>query len=470
MGTPQIDTASADAATIITPGTPPAVQPSANAPAKKVINVGERGLVLATIDDMWRFSAILADTDMVPKSYKGKAGNCFIAIQLGMELGITTMQAVQNIAPINGKPSLYGEIGLALVEASGKLKNRHGFYEGKRYDDEYKYVAMVQRVGRKPYMTEFSVGQAKTAGLWGKEGPWTNYPDAMLMWRAIWPGLINQFPEVLKGVGCAEIQQDVIDVTATRHPTPEPEVLPPAADGLGERITAVRDRLHGKPDAPAAGAVIDGEVVSDQPAAAAPAPPAADVIDADVADAGPATDRAQQFVIIDQLIGEIEEIVPGAGNVAKLGVGYTGPTPDLTGEEIADMQQKLTSMRDAFAAGKKPKADAAQAETAKSPAADAPAAPAEDPEAKAAAIGRVNALVDQIDQVRDEAGGSALYALLDTMDLDSVPLPKLLEAETHLMQVLADEQKAKAVAETAAQQAKPTATKGAGGRGQRSML
>jgi hypothetical protein len=69
-------------------------------------------------EEAWRMAEYLADSDMVPKDFKGKPANCLIAIQWGGELGLKTMQAIQNIAVINGRPSLWGDVMLALVRNS----------------------------------------------------------------------------------------------------------------------------------------------------------------------------------------------------------------------------------------------------------------------------------------------------------------------------------------------------------------
>ncbi len=41
-----------------------------------------------------------------------------VAMQWGAEIGLAPMQALQNIAVINGKPSVYGDAAMALVQAS----------------------------------------------------------------------------------------------------------------------------------------------------------------------------------------------------------------------------------------------------------------------------------------------------------------------------------------------------------------
>ena len=71
-----------------------------------------------TFEQALTFAQYLADSDMVPKDFKGKPANCLIGMQWGMELGMKPLQAIQNIAVINGRPNLWGDAMLALVRSS----------------------------------------------------------------------------------------------------------------------------------------------------------------------------------------------------------------------------------------------------------------------------------------------------------------------------------------------------------------
>jgi hypothetical protein len=55
----------------------------------------------------------------------------------------------------------------------------------------------------------FSVADAKKASLWGKAGPWSNYPKRMLQMRARSWALRDAFPDVLRGIGIKEEQHDI---------------------------------------------------------------------------------------------------------------------------------------------------------------------------------------------------------------------------------------------------------------------
>lgn len=174
---------------------------------KKLIPMNEGQIVLSSLDDLWRFANIIAVSGFAPKGLE-KPESIMIAIQHGAEIGLGPMQALQSIAVINGRPSIYGDTALGLVRASGKLEYYTQRLEGK--GDDCRAIVKCKRVNDpEPIETSFSVGDAKKAGLWGKQGPWTNYPERMLMWRARGFALRDGFGDVLKGLHIAEESLDV---------------------------------------------------------------------------------------------------------------------------------------------------------------------------------------------------------------------------------------------------------------------
>src|ERR1051326_8757368 len=75
-------------------------------------------LVPRTMEEAIKFSSTLAKSDLVPKDFVDKPANILVAIQWGLEFGLQPMQAMQSIAVINGRPSLWGDAVIALVRAS----------------------------------------------------------------------------------------------------------------------------------------------------------------------------------------------------------------------------------------------------------------------------------------------------------------------------------------------------------------
>jgi hypothetical protein len=115
------------------------------------------------------------------------------------------MQALQNIAVINGKPSIYGDAMLALV------MNHPAFEKiDESFDDATGFATCkLWRKGGSTYIAKFGDQEAKQAGLLGKSGPWTQYPNRMKQMRARGFGLRSLFPDALAGLISAEEAQDM---------------------------------------------------------------------------------------------------------------------------------------------------------------------------------------------------------------------------------------------------------------------
>jgi hypothetical protein len=173
----------------------------------QLTTTNRQGFAPATITEAMEFSKMLAGSTMVPKAYQGKPQDIMVCVQWGMELGLAPMQALQNIAVINGKPSVYGDAMMALVQASPVCEGVDETIEGEGTTNPVA-VCIARRKGRNPVIVRFSVEDAKRAGLWGKQGPWQSYPKRMLAMRARGFALRDAFPDVLKGLITVEEAQD----------------------------------------------------------------------------------------------------------------------------------------------------------------------------------------------------------------------------------------------------------------------
>jgi hypothetical protein len=165
------------------------------------------GLALQSFDDAYRFSKMVANSDFAPKEFRGKPEACLLAIQKGAEVGLTPLEALQSIAVINGRPTIWGDAALALVQSSPQCLYVREYTEGD--GDSLTAVCEVQRRGYpQPTVAKFSVADAKKAGLWGKSGPWSQYSGRMLGLRARGFALRNAFADALRGLITAEEAQD----------------------------------------------------------------------------------------------------------------------------------------------------------------------------------------------------------------------------------------------------------------------
>lgn len=148
---------------------------------------------------------LLADSDLVPIAYKGKPGNIIVAMNYGADLGLSGVQSVNSIAVINGKPSIYGDLGKALLLSHGcSIED----FDTPQVQKEGKAWCKVTRPDGRSMERTFTVEDAKKAGLWMKPGPWTTYPYRQMQWRAFWFVARDLCADLLKGLNGAEEVQD----------------------------------------------------------------------------------------------------------------------------------------------------------------------------------------------------------------------------------------------------------------------
>jgi hypothetical protein len=151
----------------------------------------------------------LASSELVPKCFRGKPQDLYIAWAMGYQIGIAPEQAMQCIAVINGKPAMWGDDMLALCMAHPDFED---IIEepllGQTVGSTIGYRCTVKRYGMEPKSNEFTLDMAKRAGLLGKVGPWTQYPERMLKLRARGFTLRDAFPDALKGIKPREEVED----------------------------------------------------------------------------------------------------------------------------------------------------------------------------------------------------------------------------------------------------------------------
>ena len=86
-----------------------------NSKTLAVIEMGAGGALMPrNFEGLYRMSQIMSASGMMPKGME-RIEAVFVAIQMGLEVGLSPMQAVQNIASINGRPSIWGDAMLGLA-------------------------------------------------------------------------------------------------------------------------------------------------------------------------------------------------------------------------------------------------------------------------------------------------------------------------------------------------------------------
>jgi hypothetical protein len=137
-----------------------------------------------------------------------------VSIMRGAAIGIEPFQAIDKIPIVNGRPLIMGEAALALVRGSGKASYVKEWLEG---EGDKRIAYCEAKRGEEIIARQFAVTDARKAGLWGKSGPWTQYPDRMLGMRARAFCLRDGFPDVLGGL---YLKEEFDGVTMDISPEP----------------------------------------------------------------------------------------------------------------------------------------------------------------------------------------------------------------------------------------------------------
>lgn len=170
------------------------------------------GMVPENLHGLMRMARLYILSGLVPKGLLDGCQNpverVCVLFQRGMELGLHPSQALDGMAVVNGRLTIWGDTAKALCYQRGLLEEDEERWEGS--GDTRVAICRVRRRGQEKWHEErFSVGDARKAGLWGKSGPWSLYPDRMLMARARGFALRSKFPDALKGLAIEEEAADI---------------------------------------------------------------------------------------------------------------------------------------------------------------------------------------------------------------------------------------------------------------------
>lgn len=182
-------------------------------------------IVPQTMEEAYRFANAVVESGMAPQD-KDTPGKAMIAIMRGMEVGLTPFQALDKIAVINGRTTIWGDAAIGLVRGSGLCEYVKEWIEGEG-DMRVAYCETKRKGEPFPVTRSFSVEDAKKAGLWGRQGPWKQFDARMLQMRARGFDLRDVYADVLGGLYLREeVDDDMIE--ARRSPMPPAPPTPPA--------------------------------------------------------------------------------------------------------------------------------------------------------------------------------------------------------------------------------------------------
>lgn len=171
-----------------------------------------RAIVPRTVEEAFRLAQAVVRAGLAPDSYKNDPQKILIGIMKACEVGLPPLTGLSSIAIINGRPAIWGDGAIALIQSSGHVQKMESHFVGTVDKDDYTAIFRVWRKGQdSPYEGKFSVADAKRAKLWAnpQRAPWMLYPNRMLMNRARAYALRDGFADCLSGLAIAEEVQDI---------------------------------------------------------------------------------------------------------------------------------------------------------------------------------------------------------------------------------------------------------------------
>lgn len=200
---------------------------------KAALTVGRLGYIVPnTVEEAARMARAVIVGGFAPDSYKDKNGvmdpnKVMLGIMAAMEAGLQPLYGLRQIAIISGRPVIWGDAAMALVQSKNLIEDYSEEQVGTqptvadltRWPDDYGWKVTIKRKGQKgEYVSTFTVGMAKRAKLWlnPKKIPWIEHPDRMLKIRARAFALRDGFADALAGLGIREEVED-FDQQTEKH-------------------------------------------------------------------------------------------------------------------------------------------------------------------------------------------------------------------------------------------------------------
>nr|DAI17757.1 MAG TPA: RecT protein [Bacteriophage sp.] len=152
----------------------------------------------------------LAESTIVPAIYQKNPSNCLIAIEMAQRMGASAMMVMQNLYPIQGRPSWSSQFLIARINNSRKFDMELQYEETKDKDGKpFSCTAWTTKDGRRVDGMTVDMQMAKDEGWIAKNGSkWKTMPQLMLRYRAASFFSRLNCPEVAMGLYTKEEAED----------------------------------------------------------------------------------------------------------------------------------------------------------------------------------------------------------------------------------------------------------------------
>lgn len=159
----------------------------------------------------FKMAQILAQTEIVPQQYKGKVGDCIVAIDMATRMGLSPIAVMQNSQIVRGNFSWKGTACKAMIDGCGKYKSSRYVEVGTRNTDSWGfYLEAIDKDGNIIKGITVDIAMAKKEDWYNKNGSkWQSMPELMLKYRASAFFMRTECPNLAMGFLTVEENEDI---------------------------------------------------------------------------------------------------------------------------------------------------------------------------------------------------------------------------------------------------------------------
>jgi hypothetical protein len=152
-------------------------------------------LQVSSVDDLQRLARLFAASGLFGRSANPDAtlAQCAVQLLAGMEAGFTPFASITGIYVVQGRPGFSAQLMAQAIK-------RHPDYDYRVLEKtdttcRIRFLCRGEELG----VETFTIEMAKRAGLVKPNGPWGQYPEAMLFARCLTAGMRTHCPDALGG-------------------------------------------------------------------------------------------------------------------------------------------------------------------------------------------------------------------------------------------------------------------------------
>lgn len=183
-----------------------------------------------TIDGCYRIATALSQSEMVPKHFRGKPSDCFLALNIAKRMDLDPFAVLSNLYVVQGTPAFSAKFLIAMANRSGTFSTPIMFRWSGEGDSLSATAYAKHGASGEEVSFDFSMSDAKSEG-YTKNPKYKSMGKLMLAYRAATLFTRLYCPETAMGAITVEEAEDI--KFAKGEASPSPYTATPDDDGTG---------------------------------------------------------------------------------------------------------------------------------------------------------------------------------------------------------------------------------------------